>query len=126
MIRILISDDIKIIRDSLKEIIKKISKVELVGSVKSLEEELEMIEKFKPDLVLTDIVKDGKEKILKVVKEHSDKKSNTKFIFITGMEKEYVRYQIAKNKLNNVIGIVHKPFIEQEIINIVNTVSIKN
>ena len=65
-----------------------------------------MIENLNPDIIVTDLVKNGMEKAFDIAKKYNDKR----FILVTGMDKEYVNYKIVKYNLNNIIAYVQKPF----------------
>ena len=105
-IKVLISEDIDIIRDIIEQVVKEITGLTVIGKSKSYEEDIDIIEKLSPDIIMTDLVKNETEKALDVAKKYNDKK----FILITGMDKRYVSFKILKNNLNNIIACVSKPF----------------
>lgn len=106
MVKILISEDIDIIRDLIEHIIMEIEGISIIGKSKSYEEDIQMIENLNPDIIVTDLVKNGVEKAFDIAKKYNDKR----FILVTGMDKEYVNYKILKYNLNNIIACISKPF----------------
>ena len=122
MKRILISDDIEIIRNTLKKIVKNIDGIEIVGLAGTYDAEIDMINRFKPDIVITDIIKNKQENTFEIVKQYSNKQYSPKFLFVSGLDKEYIKYEVIKNKLDNVAGYIHKPFSELEIENSVKEI----
>lgn len=117
MKKLLISDDIEIIRNTLVKIVKNINEIQIVGVAKNYEEELYMINRFKPDIVITDIIKNKQENTFEIVKQYSNKQYSPKFLLVSGLDKDYIEYQVTKNKLDNVVGYIHKPFSELAIEN---------
>lgn len=117
MIKVIISDDIKIIRDSIETIVSKMKNIEIVGKTNNYEEEINLIKKYKPNVIITDIVKNREEKAFEIIKSFTNSKWNPKFLLVTGMDKEDIKYQILKYKLNNNnIGYVQKPFSKEDIV----------
>lgn len=113
MIKILISEDIDIIGKNIEKIVSSISKTEIIGITKTLEETEYVIEKLKPDVVITDIKKNKNREIFEIIDSYKSKNKSLKFIFITGFNIEYINYKISKYKLDNIIGYVQKPFSDQ-------------
>lgn len=115
MKKILISDDIEIIRNTLKKIVENIDGIEEIKIAKTYDDIIYMMKQYKPDIIITDIIKYGEEKIFTIAKEYENNDYNPKFILISGMDKEYVEFNIAKYKLNNIIAYITKPFKEENI-----------
>src|SRR5256885_2298897 len=53
--RVLIVDDQKVSRDSIREVLKLFPNLEVIGEAESGEEAIEFLKKAKPDLVLMDV-----------------------------------------------------------------------
>jgi DNA-binding NarL/FixJ family response regulator len=53
--RVLIVDDQKVSRDSIREVLKLFPNLEVIGEVESGEQAIEFLDKSKPDMVLMDI-----------------------------------------------------------------------
>lgn len=117
MIKVIISDDIKIIRDSIEIIVSKMENIEIVGKTNNYKEEINLIKKYKPNVIITDTVKNREGKTFEIIKSFTNSKWNPKFLLVTGMDKEDINYQILKYKLNNNnIGYVQKPFSKEDIV----------
>lgn len=73
MIRILIVDDMRIVRECIKMIIEKNSDFEVVGCACNGIEAIEMCEKYKPDVILMDVIMpelNGIEAIIRIKKQN--------------------------------------------------------
>lgn len=120
MKKILISDDIEIIRNTLKRIVENIDRIDEIKTAKTYDDIIYMMEQYKPDIIITDIIKNGEEKIFSIAKEYKNNDYNPKFILVSGMDKRYIEFNIAKYKLNNIIAYITKPFKEENIKKILN------
>lgn len=81
-IRIIMADDHPIFRSGLRQIIEEDNNIEILGEADNGQAALELIDKFKPDIVLLDIdmpVKTG----LDVMRELADREKIPKVIFLT-------------------------------------------
>jgi len=81
-IRIIMADDHPIFRSGLRQIIEEDNNIEILGEADNGQAALELIDKFKPDIVLLDIdmpVKTG----LDVMRELSKRERIPKVIFLT-------------------------------------------
>ena len=70
-----------------------------------------MIEELKPDVVITDLVRNHKYTGLDIIKDYYNKKSNVKFLVISADRKE----DVIRDGLE-VAGYIKKPFTDYEII----------
>lgn len=73
MVKILIVDDIRIVRECIKMILEKNSNFEVVGCACNGLEAIEMCEKYKPDIILMDVIMpelNGIEAIIKIKEEN--------------------------------------------------------
>lgn len=70
-----------------------------------------MIEELKPDIVITDLMRNHKYTGLDIIRNYFDKKSNVKFLVISADEKAAV----INNGLE-VAGYIKKPFFDYEIV----------
>lgn len=128
MIKILIADDVEIIRNNIAKIISNINidEINLIGVAKNFEEEKYMIENLNPDVVITNVVKKERKSIFEIEKIYCNRKDTPKFILVSGLDKEFIRYEVTKNKLDNIIGFIHKPFSEQSIIKYIEKIIKEN
>src|SRR5215210_2755661 len=74
-IRIIVADDHELIRDGFHTMLRKQDDIELVGEASDGIELVELVEKFKPDVVITDIKMprmDGIQAVREIVKKFPD------------------------------------------------------
>lgn len=112
-LKILIADDVKPLAELAKNFIEKESnKFEIVDLAKSSKEEMEMIEKYTPDIVITDVERKGEDIsgfdiILKCLAEEK----NVNFILYTASTREELLYKYKQDRMpSNVICFLKKPF----------------
>lgn len=112
-IKVLIADDYKAIADMEKNYIEKESNIfDVIDIATNSKEETEMIDKYNPNLVITDIVRKGEDIsgfdiVLKCLKENK----NTNFILITASTENEILFEYKCNEMpKNIIGFLKKPF----------------
>lgn len=85
--RVIIADDdvhiCKFIAGSLKEH----NDIEILGIANTDEDEIKMIEELKPEIVITDLMRNHKYTGLDIIKDYSKKKSNIKFLVVSADRK---------------------------------------
>ncbi len=108
-IRIIIADDNKGLCDLLKKFLINYNDIEILGIVNTDEEEIEMIDKLKPDIVITDLVRNHKYTGLEIIKEYFLNKKGPEFLVISADEKRFV----INNGLE-VAGYIKKPIDNYE------------
>ena len=89
-IRILIADDNKQICQFIKKAIESYPEIEIVGIAYTDEDEITMIEELKPDIVITDLVRNGKYSGLNIIKNYYKRVTSPKFLVISADKKEFV------------------------------------
>lgn len=103
--RIIIADDnvhiCKFIADSLS----KHSDIEMLGIVHTDEDEIKMIEELKPEIVITDLVRNHKYSGLDIIKKYYEKKSKIRFLVVSADNRE----DVIKDGLE-VAGYIGKAF----------------
>ncbi|MBR2743932.1 MAG: response regulator [Clostridia bacterium] len=109
--RIVIADDNVHICKFIKDYLSKYEDIEILGEAHTDEEEIKMIEELKPDIVITDLMRNHKYTGLDIIRNYFDKKSNVKFLVISADEKAAV----INNGLE-VAGYIKKPFFDYEIV----------
>ncbi len=67
-IRIIIADDNKTICEFIKKALERYEEIEILGIANTDAEEIEMIEKFGPDIVITDLMRNHKYTGLDIIK----------------------------------------------------------
>lgn len=115
-IKIVIADDHKGLAEMMKNFIEKNSKFRVLDIATSSKEQLEIMGKHNPDVIITDIVRKGESisglDIVRVC-EKQDKK--VKFILVTASTKQELVKENGEMP-KNVIGYLKKPFEWNEII----------
>ena len=103
--RVIIADDdvhiCKFIADSLK----KHNDIEILGIANTDEDEIKMIGELKPEIVITDLMRNHKYTGQDIIKNYSEKKSNIKFLVVSADRKE----DVINNGLE-VAGYIQKGF----------------
>ena len=117
MATIMIVDDSSFMRGTLKYIVEN-AHHKVIGTAKEGKEALELYTKFKPDLLLMDILMEGMDGIaaLKAIRKQ-DKKA--KVIMVTALGQEQKQNEAKKLGAS---GYIRKPFKQEEITNEINRV----
>ncbi len=110
-IKIIIADDNKIFCKILEEYLLKFEEIEILGIAYTDEEEINMIENLKPEIVITDLVRKHKYTGLQIIKDYSKRKAKPEFLVISADEKEDVIDTNLK-----IGGYIEKPFFDYSII----------
>lgn len=110
-IKIIIADDNKGFCDILKNYFAKYEDVEVLGIAYSDEEEIKQIEELKPEIVVTDFVRNHKYTGLDIIKENLKKKEHPEFLVISADRKEDVISDDLK-----IGGYIKKPCWDYDII----------
>lgn len=126
-LKIIIADDNRQVAEFEKSFIERIGHYEIMDIAFTSEKELELIEKYSPDIVITDIVRKG-EKVsgLDIILKCEKEKKNVKFILITASGIQDI---ICKNNFklpSNVISYLKKPFDWDLLIKEIEKASIKH
>ncbi len=108
-IRVLIVDDNIIINDFIKQYLSQFEDIEVVGCCYTDEEEVSMINSLNPDIVITDLVRNGKLSGIEIIRSYKSKGGKAKFIVITAGTDEDLDYRIID-------GIIKKPFYDYKLI----------
>lgn len=83
ILNIIIADDNLILANLMKTLIEKNEKYRIVGIAKNEEEEIKLIDSLKPDLVITDLKKNGKWTGFDIIEKYRLRKSNVEFFIIS-------------------------------------------
>lgn len=112
-ITIVISDDNEAITNFMKSYIENNNKYEIVGISSDAKTEIELIDKFKPNVVITDIKKDNSWIGLDIIKKYKNEEYCPVFFVVSASIDMYY------NKMKE-LGISHylwKPFTEENFMN---------
>lgn len=82
-IKIIIADDDIKTCEEIKEKLKNYESIEVIGIANTDEEEIRMIEELKPDVVVTDLMRNHKFTGLDIIKDYSEKDESPKFIIVS-------------------------------------------
>lgn len=105
--RIIIAEENEVINNQIRSILQQYEDIEIIGCCFSAKQEIEMIDKLKPDIVITNLVKRGKLSGMDIIRKYKTKGDNIKFLVITGSDE--IDYSIVD-------GVIKKPFINMNII----------
>lgn len=110
-IKIIIVDDNKAICDLFKNYLKNFNRIKILAIANTDEDEINAIEKYKPDIVITDLMRNRKYTGLEIIKDYNRKGNGPEFLVISADKKETV---IPKDVY--VAGFIKKPFTDYSII----------
>lgn len=110
-IRVIIAEDNIHICKFIEENLKKHNDIEILGIANTDEEEIKMIEELKPEIVITDLMRNNKYSGLDIIKNYYNNNSQVEFLVISADYKEDVI-----NDGLEVAGYIKKPFEDYEII----------
>lgn len=110
-IRVIIAEDNIHICKFIEENLKKHNDIEILGIANTDEEEIKMIEEQKPEIVITDLMRNNKYSGLDIIKNYYNNNSQVEFLVISADYKEDVINDGLK-----VAGYIKKPFGDYEII----------
>lgn len=110
-IKIIIADDNKGFCDILKKYFTQYEDVEILGIAYTDEDEIKQIEELKPEIVITDLVRNHKYTGLEIIKDYSKKKDHPEFLVISADKKEDVINDDLK-----IGGYIKKPCNNYDII----------
>ena len=110
-IKVVIADDNIHICKFIKDYLKNHEDVEILGVANTDEDEIKMIEELKPEIVITDLMRNHKYTGLDIIKDYFNKKSKVEFLVISAdFEKDVITDGLE------VAGYIKKPFNDYEII----------
>ena len=110
-IKVIIAEDNIHICKFIEENLKKHNDIEILGIANTDEEEIKMIEELKPEIVITDLMRNNKYSGLDIIKNYYNNNSQVEFLVISADYKEDVI-----NDGLEVAGYIKKPFEDYEII----------
>ena len=110
-IRVIIAEDNIHICKFIEENLKKHNDIEILGIANTDEEEIKMIDEQKPEIVITDLMRNNKYSGLDIIKNYYNNNSQVEFLVISADYKEDVI-----NDGLEVAGYIKKPFKDYEII----------
>lgn len=110
-IKIIIADDNVHICKFIKEYLEKYNDIEILGIANNDDDEIKMIEELKPDIVITDLMRNHKYTGLDIIKKYFNDNNKVKFLVISADYKE----DVIRDGLE-VAGYIKKPVDDYKII----------
>lgn len=110
-IRVIIADDNKPFCGFLNSYLSQFEDIEVIGIANSDEEELTLINTLKPDIVITDLVRNNKYTGLEIIKNYQKIKDAPDFLVISADNKNSPQFYGIKFS-----GYIEKPFIDYSIV----------
>ena len=110
-INVIIAEDNIHISKFIEEHLKKHNDIKILGIANNDEDEIKLIEELKPEIVITDLMRNNKYSGLDIIKKYYSNNSQVKFLVISADYKE----DVITNGLK-VAGYIKKPFDNYEII----------
>ncbi len=118
-ISILIADDNAGIADYIKKIVENNSKFKIIGTAKDKKEEIEFIENFTPDVVITDLKKGNSWSGLDIIEEVQNNYEKFPVFFIISASVISYIEEIRKLKIRYYLT---KPFEAEDVLRILNDI----
>ena len=110
-IKVIIADDNIHVCKFIKEYLEKYNDIEILGVANSDEDEIKMIEELKPEIVITDLMRNHRYTGLDIIKKYNDANSKIKFLVISA---DYKKDVITDGL--EVAGYIKKPFNDYKVI----------
>lgn len=110
-IKIIIADDNEHVCKFIKEFLEKYEDIEILGIANTDEDEVKMIEELKPEIVITDLMRNHKYTGLDIIKDYFEKNKKVAFLVISADFKR----DVINNGLE-VAGYIKKPINDYEVI----------
>ena len=108
-IRVIIADDNKEMNEFLKNYLENREGIRILGCCYSDEEEVKMIEELKPDVVITDLIREGRPSGLEIIKRYKKRGMIPKFLVITAGTDDLIDIEIMD-------GYIRKPIVDYELV----------
>lgn len=112
-IRVILADDNIAMCNFLADYLKKFEDVEVLGVANNDKDEINLIEELKPNVVITDLMRNGKYTGLDIIKKYKGEKEAPCFLVISADKKDDVMPNTENLKL---LGYIMKPFTDYSVI----------
>lgn len=104
-IRIIIADDNKAICKFIVDYLKQYNEIKILGIANTDEDEIQMIKEFKPDIVITDLMRNHMYTGLDIIRQYATRDDSPQFLVISADDKK----DVIKDGLE-VAGYIQIPF----------------
>jgi len=108
-IKVLIADDNEEICKMIKNKLEQYNEIKVLAICHSDQEELGLIEELEPDVVITDIVRNGIESGLDIIKKIKNTEKSPRILVISAVD-----YNVEYTEV--IDGFIKKPIIDMEVI----------
>jgi len=110
-LKIVIADDNRQVAEFSKSFLDRVGQYDIVGMAFTSKDEIDLIQKYSPDIVITDIVRKGEDVSgLDIILKCEKEKNKVKFILVTASEMQDIIYKTNYKLPTNVISYLKKPF----------------
>ncbi len=110
-IKVIIADDNIVFCDTMKVYLETYEEIEVLGAAYTDEEEIKMIQKLKPDIVITDLIRNHKYTGLEIIKYYVAQGNSPQFLVISADN----RNDILNQQLQ-IGGYIIKPILDYSVI----------
>lgn len=105
-IKVLIADDNIYFSNLLSDYLKKVEFIDILGIANTDLQEIMLIDKLKPDIVITDIIRNNRYSGLEIIEKYKTKEDSPRFLVISAYLRDSI---IIKNMDNHFIdGYINK------------------
>lgn len=108
-IKVIIADDNEEICKMIKKELEQYDEIKVLSICYSDQDELKLIKELKPDVVITDIVRNGIKSGLEIIKKIKNTENSPKFLVISAAD-----YSVEY--INIIDSFIKKPIIDMEVI----------
>lgn len=108
-IKVIIADDNEEICKMIKKELEQYDEIKVLSICYSDQDELKLIKELKPDVVITDIVRNGIKSGLEIIKKIKNTEKSPRFLVISAAD-----YSVEY--INIIDGFIKKPIIDMEVI----------
>lgn len=110
-LKIVIADDNRQVAEFSKSFLDRVGQYDIVGMAFTSKDEIDLIQKYSPDIVITDVVRKGEDVSgLDIILKCEKEKKKVKFILVTASEMQDIIYKTNYKLPTNVISYLKKPF----------------
>lgn len=109
--RIIIADDNVGFCNLISEYLSQFDNIEILGIAYTDQEEIDLIEKLKPEIVITDLVRNRRYTGLEIIENYTNKEGSPEFLVISADEKD----DVIRHDLR-IGGYIEKPFKDYHLI----------
>lgn len=110
-IKVIIADDNVVFYNTIKVYLETYEEIEILGTAYTDEEEIKMIQKLKPDIVITDLMRNHKYTGLEIIKHYISQGNSPQFLVISTDNRSNIWNEQLK-----LGGYITKPIMDYSVI----------